>query len=173
MAFDTINNVPSYTDMAYGKILVKSTKKPADESGIFGRCLRLSEAYLNYAEAQAHIGGEGIAKATNALTALREMRYDPEESFEVYITDQEELIEFTKAERRRELCFEGHRWFDLRRWGMPEIKHVWKEKDASFEYTLKEKDLMYTVPIPDEALQENPKLLQNELPEKRTGIKIK
>ena len=173
MSFDTINNVPSYTDMAYGKILVKSTKKPADESGIFGRCLRLSEAYLNYAEAQAHIGGEGIAKATSTLTALREMRYDPEESFEVYITDQEELIEFTKAERRRELCFEGHRWFDLRRWGMPEIKHVWNEKDASFEYTLKEKDLMYTVPIPDEALQENPKLLQNELPEKRTGIKIK
>ena len=73
----------------------------------------------------------------------------------------------TTEERRRELCFEGHRWFDLRRWGMPEIKHIWHDENASFEYTLKEKDLMYTIPIPDEAMQENTKLEQNELPEKR------
>ena len=172
MSFDTINLEPVYTDMAYGKIFVKETKKPVTATGIFGRCLRLSEAYLNYAEAQAHLGGEGIEIAANTLTELRENRYDPAEIFEVYITDQDELIEFTKAERRRELCFEGHRWFDLRRWGMPEIKHVWHDKDASFEYTLKEKDLMYTVPIPDEALQENPKLLQNELPGKRTGTRV-
>lgn len=177
IAFDTIKQnkeiIPVYSNMAYGKIFVKSTKKPSDSPGIFGRSLRLSEAYLNYAEAQANIGGEGIEKATEALTTLREKRYNPQEDFEVYITDQEELIEFVKQERRRELCFEGHRWFDLRRWGMPEIKHIWHDdENTSFEYTLKEKDLMYTVPIPEEALQENNKLLQNELPGKRSGVQI-
>ena len=167
-----------YMDMAYGKILVGTQYYiPKNAVNVFGRCLRLSEAYLNYAEAQANIGGEGIQLAADALTTLRENRFDPEDDFEVFITDQNELIEFIKDERRRELCFEGHRWFDLRRWGMPEIKHIWYAETEqgtydTYEYTLKEKDLMYTIPIPDEAMQENSQLVQNELPEKRIGEKI-
>ena len=163
-----------YMDMAYGKILVGTQYYlPKNAVNVFGRCLRLSEAYLNYAEAQANIGGKGIKKAAETLTALREKRFDPEDDFEVFITDQNELIEFIKDERRRELCFEGHRWFDLRRWGMPEITHVWHESATeSHVYRLTEKDLMYTIPIPDEAMQENSKLVQNELPDKRTYEKI-
>ena len=167
-----------YMDMAYGKILVGTQYYiPKNAVNVFGRCLRLSEAYLNYAEAQANIGGEGIQLAADALTTLRENRFDPEDDFEVFITEQNELIEFIKEERRRELCFEGHRWFDLRRWGMPEIKHIWYAETEqgtydTYEYTLKEKDLMYTIPIPDEAMQENSQLVQNELPEKRIGEKI-
>ena len=167
-----------YMDMAYGKILVGTQYYiPKNAVNVFGRCLRLSEAYLNYAEAQANIGGEGIQLAADALTTLRENRFDPEDDFEVFITDQNELIEFIKDERRRELCFEGHRWFDLRRWGMPEIKHIWYTETGegtydTYEYTLQEKDLMYTIPIPDEAMQENSQLVQNELPEKRIGEKI-
>ncbi len=164
-----------YMDMAYGKILVGTEYYlPKNAVNVFGRCLRLSEAYLNYAEAQANIGGEGIKKAAETLTALREKRFDPEDDFEVFITDQNELIEFIKDERRRELCFEGHRWFDLRRWGMPEITHVWNTSKTDRQvYRLKEKDLMYTVPIPDEAMQENTQLVQNELPGERTYELIK
>ena len=73
-----------------------------------------------------------------------------------------------RDERRRELCFEGHRWFDLRRWGMPSITHIWHDSEtASSTYRLEECDPLYTVPIPDEALQANGKLVQNSLPEKR------
>lgn len=162
--------------MAYGKVYVGTEYYlPKHATGVFGRCLRLSEAYLNYAEAQARIGGEGLADAAEKLTTLREMRYDPEGDFEVYEEDydQDGLIEFIKEERRRELCFEGHRWFDLRRWGMPEIKHVWNDKDGvKREYVLTERDLMYTVPIPDEAREENPQLEQNELPGKRNYTTI-
>ena len=32
--------------------------------------------------------------------------------------DEEELVEFIRAERRRELCFEGHRWADLKRYAV-------------------------------------------------------
>ena len=163
-----------YMDMAYGKILVGTQYYlPKNAINIFGRCLRLSEAYLNYAEALANIGGEGVQLAAETLTTFREKRFDPEDDYEVFITEQEELLEFIKDERRRELCFEGHRWFDLRRWGMPEITHVWHESATeSHIYRLTEKDLMYTIPIPDEAMQENSKLVQNELPDKRTYEKI-
>jgi hypothetical protein len=163
-----------YMDMAYGKILVGTQYYlPKNAINIFGRSLRLSEAYLNYAEAQANIGGEGVQLAAETLTTFREKRFNPEDDFEVFITEQEELLEFIKDERRRELCFEGHRWFDLRRWGMPEITHVWHESATeSHVYRLTEKDLMYTIPIPDEAMQENSKLVQNELPDKRTYEKI-
>lgn len=155
--------------MAFGKVNIGTQYYlPKHDNSIFGRSLRLSEAYLNYAEAEARLGGEGIAKAAEALTVLRKNRFDPEDDYEVTITDADELIEFIKEERRRELCFEGHRWFDLRRWGMPEIKHIWHEEKESYVYTLEQGDLMYTIPIPDEALQENASLVQNKLPGRRS-----
>lgn len=162
-----------YQDMAYGKILVGTQYYlPKNAINVFGRCLRLSEAYLNYAEAQANMDGEGIQNSIEAINTLCENRYEYESTPD-YPAVKDELIEFIKGERRRELCFEGHRWFDLRRWGMPEITHVWHENETeSHVYRLAEKDLMYTIPIPDEAIQENNKLVQNELPEKRTYEKI-
>ena len=159
-------------DMAFGKIYVGTQYYlPKHATGVFGRSLRLSEAYLNYAEAQAMLGGNGIAEAARVLTELREKRFDPEDDFEVTITDRDEMISFVRDERRKELCFEGHRWFDLRRWGMPEITHVWHESEKeSHVYRLGEKDLMYTIPIPDEALQANGELVQNELAAKRAPV---
>ena len=32
--------------------------------------------------------------------------------------NEEELVNFIRAERRRELCFEGHRWADLKRYAV-------------------------------------------------------
>ena len=87
---------------------------------------------------------------------------------DIDFASKEELIAFIKEERRRELCFEGHRWFDLRRWGMPAITHTWHNSSSqSSTYTLEEGDLLYTVPIPEEAIQSNNSLVQNELPGKR------
>ena len=158
--------------MAFGKVYVGTTYYlPQNAVGVFGRCLRLSEAYLNYAEAMAMLGGDGIDEATKALNALRVNRFDPEDYEDEEFATQEELIEFVRDERRRELCFEGHRWFDLRRWGMPAISHKWHDSDKSTStYRLEENDLLYTLPLPDEALQMNSSLVQNELPEKRLPI---
>ena len=63
-------------------------------------------------------------EAEKALTDLRTKRM-PAEYATVGINNADELVTFTREERRRELCFENHRWFDLRRYGMPEIKHTW------------------------------------------------
>ncbi len=158
--------------MAFGKVNIGTTYYlPQNAVGVFGRCLRLSEAYLNYAEAMAMRGEEYADEATSAINTLREKRFDPEDFEEEVFSNQEELVQFIRDERRRELCFEGHRWFDLRRWGMPSFTHSWhNDAESASTYRLEEGDLLYTVPIPDEALQGNSSLVQNELPEKRTPI---
>ena len=158
--------------MAFGKVNVgTSYYLPQNAVGIFGRCMRLSEAYLNYAEAKAMIGGEGQGEATSALNTLRSKRFDPEDYEDEEFATQEELISFVRDERRRELCFEGHRWFDLRRWGMPSFTHKWHDNaDNTSTFRIEENDLLYTIPIPEEALQMNSSLVQNELPDKRMPI---
>ena len=98
-------------------------------------------------------------------------RFDPEDYEDEEFATQEELINFVRDERRRELCFEGHRWFDLRRWGMPSFTHKWHDNaDNTSTFRIEENDLLYTIPIPEEALQMNSSLVQNELPDKRMPI---
>ena len=157
--------------MPFGKVNIGTTYYlPVTATGTFGRCLRLSEAYLNYAEAMAMLGGSGDDEATAAMNTLLENRFDPEDFEEVEFESNTELVQFIRDERRRELCYEGHRWFDLRRWGMPAITHTWHDSESqSSNYTLQEGDLLYTIPIPDEAIQSNASLVQNELPGKRTA----
>lgn len=170
------NGTSGSMPLTYGKMQVNtSTFKPISSLATFGRSLRLSEAYLNYAEAKAMLfkeKGDGTARtqALSALNTIREKRFTADKYAEKDINSAEELVEFTREERRRELCFEDHRWFDLRRWGMKEIKHIWYESENSYmTYTLKENDLLYTVPIPQNSLDRNGRLEQNELGGKRTG----
>lgn len=174
-----------WTPMAIGKLSVNIPQdngvslnnfyKPISSSGVFGRSLRLSEAYLNYAEAKAMMyqmgtDANGATEAQDALDELRVKRYAANDFKSLDITDAEELIQFVRNERRRELCFEDHRWYDLRRWGMKEIKHVWyNDANTKSTFTLTQGDKGYTIPIPDEAMDLNAALKQNELPAKRVA----
>ncbi len=163
--------------LAIGKLNVNNAYRPSSGTGIFGRSIRLAEAYLNYMEAKAMIakqGGDTQARqeAIQALNSLRSKRFA-----ETYapkaedIDNADKLVEYIHNERRRELCFESHRWYDLRRWGMPEIKHVWYNSEGTVTtYTLQAKDPQYTVPIPDVAREKNINLEQNPLASKRIGV---
>ena len=73
------------------------------------------------------------------------------------------LLEKIRQERRLELCYEFHRWFDLRRYGMPSISREFKQRqqDQYRIYTLKEKDPMYTLPFPLDIVNKNIQLVQN------------
>lgn len=158
---------------AFGKVAMQSGTnyyKPLNGgTGIFGRSLRLSEAYLNYAEAEAmrykETGSDvDRTKSLNALNTLRKYRFSAEDYKQLEITDADELVEFTHNERRRELCYEGQRWFDLRRWGMKEIKHVWySDANTKMIYTLSANDPQYTLPFHYNALDLNAALQQNTL----------
>ena len=98
------------------------------------------------------------------MNKLRENRYDIRnvEYMKVEITDPDELFEFYKNERRRELSFEGHRWFDLRRMGMPHIEHKYFLDATNVQtFVLEEKSPRYVLPIPDNARERNPLLVPN------------
>ncbi|MBR2475689.1 MAG: RagB/SusD family nutrient uptake outer membrane protein, partial [Bacteroidaceae bacterium] len=63
------------------------------------------------------------------------------------------------AERQREMAYQGHRWFDLRRTTQPEIIKVYTLADKTEEtYTLEQSDERYTLRFPQEAVEANPEL---------------
>lgn len=132
--------------------------------------IRTAEIYLNRAECYIRkymeSGDDNYRKLALAdLNKLRESRYDTRNVAYVDVdkTTAEDLFAFYKEERRRELCFEGHRWFDLRRYGMPELTHVYFVEEGQEEVeTLSEGDLRYVLPIPRVVLERNPGLQQNE-----------
>lgn len=117
---------------------------------------RNAEAYLTAAEAAARLNDkEG---AISILTPLIKTRYmaalQQTIISEMEAMTQGELIEAILKERAHELCFEGHRWFDLRRTTQPSITKTYN----NIEYTLQQGDSRYTMPIPTEAINANPNL---------------
>lgn len=79
---------------------------------------RSAEIYLIAAEAAAHREGQ-LAVAKNYLLELLKYRltenYYQERKEQIEAMNQEQLLADILDERARELAFEGHRWFDIRR----------------------------------------------------------
>jgi hypothetical protein len=131
--------------------------------------MRVAELYLNRAEANIiqylKNGDEALrASALSDLNFLRSNRYDTRNVAYVPVDfSGQALLDFCRDERRRELSFEDHRWFDLRRYGMPEIRHKFQTtaSQAPVEYVLQKNDKRYTLPIPRSALIRNPNLEPN------------
>ena len=121
--------------------------------------IRTSEAVLNAMEANALLGNE-----TDALNALNDFRATRIKGYADESLSGDALLEAIRTERRKELCYEGHRWFDLRRQGMPEITHVYRavQGGQSYAYTLRHNDPMYTLPLPGCLFDQNSALVQNE-----------
>ena len=131
--------------------------------------LRLAEVVLNKAEAQVMLGKNSEAAQTiNALRAKRFASASPAPA------DGNQLVNFIRDERRRELCFEGHRWFDLRRYAVNSkyplssdytITHpayAYNESKGTAEqvgyYVLEsyQKDqAAWVIPVPDETINFN------------------
>ena len=154
-----------YIPQAFGKIAVSQDNYRRIPNR-FGRSLRLSEAYLNLSEAAAMLYKEGnagaLTRSLQALNTLRQYRFAHHTN--VNISDPTELVAFVQRERRRELCFEDHRWFDLRRWGLKELKHEWASSETTYQiFTLKGNDPSYTLPFPEEVIKQNPSIEQNTL----------
>ncbi len=70
---------------------------------------RLAEIYLNYAEAQYHLGDEALTR--QYLNKISGRALQPDIS-----ATGADLYEAIKRERRVELSFEGHNFYDERRW---------------------------------------------------------
>ncbi|MDO5664267.1 MAG: RagB/SusD family nutrient uptake outer membrane protein [Bacteroidia bacterium] len=157
-------NTGNYTP--YSKISIARNTGLITANNQFGRAFRLSEAYLNLAEASSMLAKAGKnehkVKAVQAINTLRMNRYKTNTDFSLKEESIEVLIDAIKQERRKELCFEGHRWFDLKRYGMPEIKHRWHvDETTTLDFTLHPKDKRYVLPIPFWTLELNKNLTPN------------
>lgn len=119
---------------------------------------RVAELYLNKIESWVRLGEEQQAKT--ALWDFLKKRYTAEgfqmqrQRIEALTSDA--LLEAVWQERARELAFEGHRWFDLRRTSRKSITHNLKGKD----YVLQHNDPRYVIPFPKEAIKSNDFLSQ-------------
>jgi hypothetical protein len=84
--------------------------------------IRTTELYLNYAEAANEAwgpDGKGAFSfsAKEVIAAIRKRAgITAPDNYLVSITSKEQLRTLIRNERRLELCFEGHRFWDVRRW---------------------------------------------------------
>lgn len=76
---------------------------------------RLAEIYLNLAEAQCELNN--LNEALSALNVVRQRAGQPNlQNVPGFSNTKEFILNRIRNERRVELCFEGHRFYDQRRW---------------------------------------------------------
>ena len=76
---------------------------------------RYAEMMLIYAECLA--SEQNYSEAWNVVNELRQKRFNNENVYTAPISDWESALDVILKERSIELCFEGHRFWDLRRTG--------------------------------------------------------
>ncbi len=144
--------------------------------------IRLAEIHLNYAEAMNEAyGPEGTGPGTltiSARTALNSVRTRAAVALKAISAgaDQQSMTTLIRNERRVELAFEGHRFWDVRRWkiagqaigGTLRGINVVKNADGKFSYTPTVvenrvwNDKLYYYPIPQsEISKSNGVIVQN------------
>jgi len=133
--------------------------------------VRYAEVLLNYAEAMFNLGNEPVAREY-----VNKIRSRPTVNMAPVTESGAALLVRIQQERRIELSFEEHRWFDVRRWKIaPQVLNVPARRMGIVKnvttgvktYTVIDFqqraffDRNYLVPIPSYEIQKNPKLVQN------------
>jgi hypothetical protein len=88
--------------------------------------MRYTELFLNYAEAANEawgptaVGTNATYSAKDVIAAIRNRAgITQPDAYLNSITTKEAMRALIRNERRLELCFEGFRFWDIRRWGLP------------------------------------------------------
>ena len=120
-----------------------------------GYCsFRSAEAYLTAAEAAAQLND--LTGAIDLLKPLLQKRLNAtayQNALDLMAPmDQSQLLQEIYDERARELAFEGHRWYDLRRTTQPALTRTY----GGQTYTLTPEK--YTMRFPTEAVESNPEI---------------
>lgn len=145
--------------------IIKSYGEAGQQNGsVDAKILRAAEVYLNKAEALYFLNNEA-----EALTALDELRKNRYQSFVSGGETGIDLITAIQYERRIEMAAEGHRLFDLRRWGMGVNRSATEGEffDGTgtpaipAARTLSAGDYRMVFPIPQSQINIFPDLLQN------------
>lgn len=119
------------------------------------KLFRTGEMYLIKAEAEAESTGDA-AGDLNALRAARINGYT-----NATFADKATLITAILDERYKELAFEGHRFFDLKRRNLPVVRLAADAANASGAITLPVTQAQYAFPIPAAEISVNKQTVQN------------
>ena len=122
---------------------------------------RYAEILLTFAEASVQLSGW----STDVQLALNELRERCGMPNVPTALGKEEALEFIRNERRIELAGEGHRYYDLRRYGKEYAKKsmdmTMHSIDNNFSFPMRWEDKLMLMPIPQTAMDLNP-LLQSD-----------
>ena len=142
--------------------------KYTDYGGCYGMCYRIEEIYFNRAEAYIESGDYELGMKD--VNRIYSQRID-DVNVSLSASDVENARKLFRQEKRRELCFETIRWFDIRRWGLA-VEHDYKDiNDPSMyqTYVLEANSPNYILPLPLDIQRRNDKI---EKPE-RVEAKLK
>jgi len=110
------------------------------------------------AEANARKSSPDLAAAAADLNMLRSNRITG--YINQTFSSATALIDAVMTERFKELCFEGFRFFDLKRNDMP-VERLSSDANAAWQ-TLPVGNYRFTFPIPNEEILANPQMVQND-----------
>jgi len=106
-----------FAGVTYNHIIKYRGRETGNANEVDVKVIRYAEVLLNKAEAQFETGDE-----SGALTTLDELRVNRYAEFESPEEMGMALSDAIALERRLELAFEGHRFFDLKRKGLPCVR---------------------------------------------------
>ncbi|CAN5773274.1 RagB/SusD family nutrient uptake outer membrane protein [soil metagenome] len=118
---------------------------------------RLADVYLMAAEAENELNGPG--NAYQYINAVRARAYEPDKPYTGL--SKEALRKAIQDERRWELAAEGHRRYDLIRWGIL-VETVKNAQYRVYKPGQNIKPIHVKLPIPQEELILNPALLESD-----------
>ncbi len=131
----------------------------SNENVANGKLLRTGEMYLIRAEARAELtkltGTNSAESDMNTLRTNRIANY-----VNVVYTSKQQAIDDILQERFKELAYEGHRFFDLKRRSLP-VTRLAVDAPSSAGATLPANDFRFVLPIPLPEITANPTLKQN------------
>lgn len=159
---DLRKDIISYVGVNQGNSYNAISKFLGETGQVNGRVdvkvMRAAEVLLNKAEAQFELDQDALT----TLNTLRDVRYSSYDGGETG-ADLEDAIQF---ERRVELSFEGHRFFDLKRRGEPVVRSTMGDiidgsgTPPDFP-TLPADNFRFQLPIPIAEINANQNISQN------------
>ncbi|WP_164905199.1 RagB/SusD family nutrient uptake outer membrane protein [Aequorivita ciconiae] len=127
------------------------------------KLFRLSEMYLILAEAQAAAGQ--IDQVALTLNSVQKARSTTGNAAVQSYANATEAWGAIMDERRKELCFEGHRYVDIKRLGVLANKSIdrsdFDDEVPGMPLTISNTDHRFTLPIPSSEFFGNPGIQQN------------
>lgn len=172
LATESFYNTYSNTDVRKNLIIVGSTTRGANAKVVNKfpnagspdkdeyKVIRMSEVYLIAAEAAYQTGNEPLAR-----TYLNAVAKERDPAFAGYTSSGAALLADILLERRKELAFEGHRYWDLARYNMDVVRvNLAGNYPGNVPLVIAADNFRRIFPIPQAELDANPSIREQQNP---------